>query len=639
MLKSMRKNLKSLAPVLWGVIIAFIISIFAVWGGAGRLGESRNSNTIATIGNKKISADTYIQNLRQRLEMFKEDYKELDANFIQQLNIPQQVLEQIIQRTILSQKAEELGIRASDEEISEKVKSFPVFQKEGKFVGFEEYKQILDWNRISASEFEASLINDIIVQKTILVLTAGTTVSEEELFENYKKTTESAQLEYILLENSKMELMEEPGSIELRKFFAENQEKYEMPEKRTADYLFFKTEELKEDINLIDTEIEKYYKDNLSQFTEPDKIKASRIFLPYESKEKELVRAEAQNILDKINQGEAFGKLAQSNSKDEKAEENGDWGLYEWKRLSQQEQDKIKSLAQGEVSGLLELEGGISIIKTTQKQPAVQKPLTEVKNQVTEILKDQKAINLADQQIAELGKKAQKENNLDVAAQKLGYKIRSTGALKAGDPIEDIDPSGTLSRNLFQLKDKESFARINTIEGMGLAQLQKTEPARPAEYEEVQSRVLEDFNLKKKESIALEKAKSIKNELKRQDFEKIAEKYELEYKTVEEHQREQYLSVIGENPEVDKLAFSLPLNEISNPINYNDGYIILHVLDRKEVSQDDFENNRSETRKNLLEVKKNKFFQSYYLQLREKIGVKTNYELFTKINSEVLARF
>jgi len=639
MLKSMRKNLKSLAPVLWGVIIAFIISIFAVWGGAGRLGESRNSNTIATIGNKKISADTYIQNLRQRLEIFKEEYKELDVNFIQQLNIPQQVLEQIIQGAILSQKAEELGIKASAEEISEKVKSFPVFQKDGKFVGFEEYKQILDWNRISASDFETSLINDIIVQKIILVLTAGIAVSEEELWENYKKTNESAQIEYILIESSKMELKEEPDSIELRKFFAENREKYEVPEKRTADYLFFKTEELKKEVELSDTEIEKYYEDNLSQFTEPEKIKTSRIFLPYESKEKELVRAEAQNILDKINQGEAFGKLALSNSKDEKAEESGDWGLFEWKRLSQQEQDIIKSLAQDEVSGLLELEDGISIIKTTQKQPAVQKPLAEVKNQVTEILKDQKAINLADQQISELEKKVKKENNLDVAAQKMGYKIKSTGALKAGDPLENIDPSGTLSRNLFQLKDKESFARINTIEGMGLAQLQKTEPARPAEFEEVQSRVQEDFNLEKKESIALEKAISLKNELKRGDFEKIAEKYDLEYKTAEKHQREQYLSIVGENPEVDKLAFSLPLDEISDPINYNDGYIILHVIDRKEVTRDDFENNRSETAKNLLEVKKNKFFQSYYMKLREKIGVKTNYGLFTKINSEILARF
>ncbi len=40
MLKAMRKNVKSLAPVLWIVIATFIIAIFAVWGGAGRLGRN-----------------------------------------------------------------------------------------------------------------------------------------------------------------------------------------------------------------------------------------------------------------------------------------------------------------------------------------------------------------------------------------------------------------------------------------------------------------------------------------------------------------------------------------------------------------------------------------------------------------------
>ena len=40
----MRKNVKSLAPTLWLVIIAFIVTIFAVWGGAGRLGGA-GSNT------------------------------------------------------------------------------------------------------------------------------------------------------------------------------------------------------------------------------------------------------------------------------------------------------------------------------------------------------------------------------------------------------------------------------------------------------------------------------------------------------------------------------------------------------------------------------------------------------------------
>ena len=93
----MRKNLKSLAPTLWIVIAAFVIAIFAVWGGAGRLGEARAANTIARVGKDKISADVYYQNLRQKLESLKKEFKELDTNFIQQLNIPQQILEQIIQ--------------------------------------------------------------------------------------------------------------------------------------------------------------------------------------------------------------------------------------------------------------------------------------------------------------------------------------------------------------------------------------------------------------------------------------------------------------------------------------------------------------------------------------------------------------
>ena len=67
MLKSMRKNVKSLAPALWFVIAAFIISIFAVWGG-GVEGEGRASNVLATVGREKILAAEYYQNLRQQLE-------------------------------------------------------------------------------------------------------------------------------------------------------------------------------------------------------------------------------------------------------------------------------------------------------------------------------------------------------------------------------------------------------------------------------------------------------------------------------------------------------------------------------------------------------------------------------------------
>ena len=163
----MRQNVKSLAPTLWIVIAAFIVAIFAVWGGSGRLGESRAADTIVTIGKEKISAQFYFQNLRQRLDSLQKEFKELDKKLIQQLNIPQQVLEQIIQQNLLFQTAQEMGLKASDDEMREKIMSYPVFQKDGKFIGFEDYKKILEWNRTSTSEFENMLKKEIMLDKDL----------------------------------------------------------------------------------------------------------------------------------------------------------------------------------------------------------------------------------------------------------------------------------------------------------------------------------------------------------------------------------------------------------------------------------------------------------------------------------------
>src|SRR5512136_2495686 len=105
MLKTMRKNVKSLKPVLWIVVATFIVSIFFIWGGAGRLGEGGGAGTVATVGRDRISSDEYFQTLRSRLEAMKKQFSGLNAGLIQQLNIPEQVLQQIVQQRILLQIA------------------------------------------------------------------------------------------------------------------------------------------------------------------------------------------------------------------------------------------------------------------------------------------------------------------------------------------------------------------------------------------------------------------------------------------------------------------------------------------------------------------------------------------------------
>ncbi len=635
----MRKNLKSLAPTLWFVIIAFIISIFAVWGGAGALGEGRGANTLATVGKEKISLSLYQQTLQQRIEAMRREFRELDSRFIQQLNIPQQILNQLIQQSLLTQLSKEMRIKATDNEIRKKIMSYPVFQKEGQFVGFALYQKILDRNRIPLPEFEKSLQQEIIMEKVVEVLTAGVTVTDEELWENYKNTNDTARIEYVTLGLDKVELDKEPDPEKLVEYFEKNRDTYKIPEKREADYYFIKTEDLKAKVELSDSEIIAYYDDNTARFKEPEKTKASRIYIPFEEQERDLVMNQARDLLDQIRNGQDFGELARLHSKDEKAPESGDWGLYEWKSLSQQEQDEINRLSQDEVSDVLEITDGVVILKVIEKEPESTQPLEAVKERIIIILKDEKARQMAEEEIVRLEKAAKKETSLDVAAQILGLGISNSGLLKENDPLEEIDPSGSISMTLFNIEEKEISSPIYTYQGVGLAQLMKVEPPRPANFDEAKQEITEDFTALEKKELAIDRIKKVKQDLSRKRLEDLAEDYSLEYKTVEEHKRGQYLGIIGENREIDKLAFSLPLEEASGPVEFESGYALMRVLDRKEVKREEFEKVKETEKENLLESKKNKFFSSYLAKLQEDKEVKIRYDLFLKTNQEILSRF
>ncbi|MDH7513807.1 MAG: peptidyl-prolyl cis-trans isomerase [Clostridiales bacterium] len=637
MLKTMRKNVKSLAPTLWIVIAAFIIAIFAVWGGAGRLGEKAGSTTIATLGKEKISTEAYYLTLRQRLEGLQKEFRGLNKSFIQQLNIPQQVLEQMIQQNLLRQKADEMGIGVTDKELREKIIS--LFQRDGKFIGFAEYRRILEWNRMSVPQFEENLKEEILLNKAVRLLTAGIAVTPEELWEHYKKNNETARLEYLLLQESQVELSQPLPLAELEAYFEKNKERYTIPEKREGSYIFFITEDLKKDVQATDSEVEKYYEKNQSQFQEPEKTRMSRIHLPFAGQDKEAVRKRAQDLLARISRGEDFGQVARDSSGDEKAKDGGDWGYDEWRRLPAREREETEKLGQGETSGVVETDEGVSILKVTDKEPAKTKPLEEVKARIKTILEDEKARSLAEEKISQLSKSARRENSLDVAAQKAGLKVKRTGLMKQEEGLDDFDAGGLISRTLFGLKDREISSAIYTFAGIGIVQLERIEPPRPASFEEVREDIEKDLRGARKKDLALERINAARPQVEGKDWEELASKLGLEHKVVNEHRREQYLSVLGESPEVDRLAFSLPLNQTSDPVEFSNGYALVRVLERKEASREEFEKNRETEKNSLLETKKNKFLQAYLNRLREEKDVRINTNLFLQINADILSRF
>ncbi len=638
MLKTMRKNLKSLSPILWIVIATFIIAIFAVWGGAGRLGESQQANSIIQVGSHELTAQEFAQILNQRISAMKNEYPDLKADLIRQLNLPQQILQQLVQQYLLLDMAREMDLKATDQEIQQKIVSYPVFQKEGKFVGFKEYQQILDWNHIPVQKFEESLAEEILLEKVVRLLTAGCAVSENEVWENYKNQNETAKIEYLVATIDKIQLDSSPSEAEIQSYFEKNKQKYRVPERRQGKYVFLKTDDLKKEITVSDAEIEKYYKDNINQFKEPAKIKVSRIYLPYTETDKQQVLSQGEQLKARLNAGEDFGQLARTYSKDDKASNGGDWGYYDWQNLSPAEVEAINPLEAGQISGVIDLGQGVAILKVTEKMPEISRSLIEVKTMIQNHLQEEKARDKASQRMENLAKVARKARKLEEAARREGLSVEDTDWLKNGDPLPAVDSSGAISQALFELKEGEISSPIFTYEGVAVVQFTQKDPEHQASLEEVKAQVQEDLLKEKKIELARTKLNSVRLS-PQADWEEVAKNNNLEYRRVETYKHGQYLSLIDEPAEVERLVFSLPINQTSEPINVGNGYVVVRVLERKEVTREEFEQVKEEEMASALSEVQEMFLYSYLQKAMQERKIKVNYDLFTKTADEVLNRF
>jgi parvulin-like peptidyl-prolyl isomerase len=316
----------------------------------------------------------------------------------------------------------------------------------------------------------------------------------------------------------------------------------------------------------------------------------------------------------------------------------GDWGLFDWRSLTAPETEAAGSLEAGGVSDVVETESGAAVFKVTEKTAAVTKPLAEVSATIKGLLTDEKARALVAERIQSLEKLARKEKSLDVAAQKQGLKPASTGALKKGDPLGADDSSGALSEALFGLKEKEISSPVYVLAGEALAELKTVEPARPAGFEEVRAEVEKDVLDALKKDKARARLREVAASLK-DDWNAEALKLGLEYKMVDAHKKEQYLSLVGERPGIDTLIFSLPLKQVSEPQTVDEGYAVFRVLERKEVVREEYEKVKATERDGLLEQKQNKFLSSYMAKAREEKKVRINYDTFVRLNNDILARY
>ena len=273
MLQTLREAPAIKKFVLWlvvgGMVLGIGIGVTAVLGDllTGRTDQSRQSISgpwAMQVGSQVITPYAFESELRQVA-------RELDRLGLSQLpdftsQVRNEAARRIVRRAIETEEARKAGLRVSDREVSDRIHAIPDLQRDGLFVGLEEYRRRLEFNQIDVASFEAGVRDDMLIGKWRQLVGAGAVVSEREVDEELARRNDKVRYDFVLLDSSKFASEAPPSEAEIRSWHDRHKDRYQRGETRRAKVVLV---DVKED----DKELTQPTDDDLQKTWESDRTR------------------------------------------------------------------------------------------------------------------------------------------------------------------------------------------------------------------------------------------------------------------------------------------------------------------------------------------------------------------------------
>ena len=584
------------------------------------------SETIAEVEGRSLTAGDFQQRYLQQIQQYRNQFGgSINAQLLRQLGVDQQVLTQMIDEQVALIEADRHGIRVSDEELAQQIFAIPAFQENGRFIGEQRYEQLLQSQNppLTKSQFEESLRRSLVLDKLRSAITSWIAVSDSEVENEFRRRNEKVKVQVVALTADKFRSQVTVTDAEIAPYFESHKADYRVGEQRKVKYLLLDREQARQTVAVPQADIQRYYNDNSQQYTTPERVRASHILLNTGGKDEAAVRKQAEELLAKIKAGANFAELAKKYSEDPGSKEKGgDLDFFPRGQMVPEFEQAAFSLQPGQVSDLVKTQYGFHIIKVVEKQAGSTQTLDQVRAQIQQTL----AAQIADRQITDrarqLAEKIKTADDLNKAAAENGLKVEESGFFQRTEPVPGLGSAPQVADAAFQLKDGAASEPLASTRGPVFITVSGKKDAYTPTLDEVKDRVREDLIRSKATELSRQRASAVAAQLKgAKDFAAAAKAQGFEAKDSQLVARDSALPDVGVNPEVDKVAFSLPTGGVSDPIQTNDATVIVRVAERDDVTPDEMKLGRERFRAELLNERRGRFFASFMTKAKEKLKI------------------
>jgi peptidyl-prolyl cis-trans isomerase D len=640
-LKFIRRN----ASAAWvKFMFVAIVVVFIFWGMGGIVGGEK-AQFVARINNEAVSPAEFIRAYNNMLRMYQDVYKDnFKPEMVKALDLKNKTIDSLIRASLMRQEARGIGLSVDDAEVRDAIASLPAFQQDGRF-NKELYLRVLRASRISPGEFEDSEQEDLLVRKLQDLILAGVHVSEAELLDRYRIDHEQVNLRFIKLDSASFIPEVKLTDQDVQAYYDKQRDTFREPDRVRIEYVLYPSDKFTGEAEVSDAEVRKYYDEHAAEYEKPEQVHARHIlfrFAPGATPEdKAKVRQHAEEVLAKVKAGEDFAALAKQYSEDPSAAQGGDLGAFTRGKMVQPFERAAFSLAPGETSDLVESPFGLHIIKVDSKEPAHTQTLEEVRAQIADKLKQEKARELARARAeADRAKVTGGEKLADVA-QASGLSVATPAPLARTDVIAGLGRNPELSAAAFEAAAGEVGPVMNTANGAIVFRVVEKLPAHVPELSAIRDRVETAVRNEGAQALAKTAAESMLTELqKTPDIDAVAKTFDAKADTAKAHGAKveetggftrQAASIpnLGAAPELSKAAFQLTAEKPVAPAVYNvAGNSVVAVLkERIPADEEKFQAEKANLIKQAEERGKQETMEQFvnYLKAHASIQVSDDY--------------
>jgi peptidyl-prolyl cis-trans isomerase D len=644
--------------VFFVVFSVLIIASFLLVGFGEQL-VSKYQPWVVKVDGTKTSREKFEEELNRRKTVILSQYatNPQAQAFVNSPAFQGQILQQIINNSLIEKIVSALNIKFSNDFLIEKVISVQFSKEEGGF-DKEKFSNFLKFNNLNEKQYLKILNTEIVASLAMQSMIFAIPATSEMAKSRLQFSQEKRIADLLSLDKSNVKVATNFTSQELEKFYKENQESFTVPEKTIVKYLKFTAKDLVSNIKAEESEIEEEYKGNANQYQSPEF--RTMYHLLFDTKE----NAEKFTNLFKKDQGkesasDKFIKIARQ----EKINTNEDIVLQDARKSDMYKEiaDKAFSLKENQISEIIKTSMGYHLVAVAKIKPTAVIPLTAVRLEIANKIIGKKTEEILNKKIAEIEDLSLTKN---LAQIKEAIAIKSIVAEASFDNLSKVKEvkdskvieeqivadlktmkAGQISK-VYQIEEKspngdKADLANQSNKTLYLMQVEAINPPKVKSLEEVKKEIVAELTQQKiQEELALlanklaNEAQELLKQGNKKPLDAIAKKYRLKLALNQEISRVDHVTIQNRQLDIEspiaKALFSTKVGNITEAVQNTDGRFVIafnkekkpYIASEKEVA--DYQQESQEKQIESLNISLQK-----YLMKKFKVEVNENFRKAT----------